>query len=82
MRYRIACKYRLSSMAKYQGRERMSETHEGFHSFKKAQAAYRADLSRFQDPGDVAYFVLCQNQHASKKWKEPIHAAGHDGREA
>ncbi len=78
-RYRLGYKYRLSSIANYRGKAGPTEDHEGFHSLKKAQAAYKAELSFFQGYGRVESFALCLNYHSCKKWKEPIHAAAHDG---
>jgi hypothetical protein len=82
VRYRLWYKYRLSSIAKYRGRAAPTEDHEGFHSFKKAQAAYKAELSFFQGYGRVESFALCLNYHHSRKWAQPIHVARHDGTEA
>jgi hypothetical protein len=82
VRYRLAFKYRVSSWAKYGGRAAQIEDHEGFDSFKKAQAAYTADLSFFQGYERVESFVVCLNYHHSRKWEESIHVARHEGTEA
>jgi hypothetical protein len=82
VRYRLAFKYRLSSSVQYRGREGMSESHEGFHSFKKAQGVYKADLAFFQDYERVESFAICLNYDSCKKWENPIHAAAHEGTKA